>query len=104
MMEDWNLFLKAMEAKATQHKKEQEKHIQQVTQQDATFITIVHEQQKKIEELMITSKNIINKMTGTPQHPDNNDTQLGDELTRQRKKKKWCNNCKSQVYHNNDKC
>ena len=103
MMTDWDLYLEAMDAKATQGRKEQEEHIQHVTQQNATLITMVQEQQKNIEELMITSKNLI-KMTATPRNPDNNGIKSGDEPTRQGKKKMLCSNCKSWVYHNSDKC
>ena len=66
MIADWSLYLKAMEGKVTQGKKEQEEHIQQVTQKNATLIRMIQEQQKKIEELMTMSKNLINKMTGEP--------------------------------------
>ena len=55
-----DLYFEAMEVKVTQDK------IQQVTQQNAKLMTLVHEQQKKIEELMNTSKNLIKKMTGSP--------------------------------------
>ena len=57
---------------------------------------------EKIEELT-TSKNLVNKMTGEPQNPDNNGNKLGEKPTRKGKKKKWCNNCKSWVYHSSDK-
>ena len=49
MTADWNLYLEALEAELTQDKKEQEEHIQQVIQQNATLITMVQEQQKKLE-------------------------------------------------------
>ena len=43
-------------------------------------------------------------MTETPQNPDSNGNKLGGKLTRQGKKKKWCNYCKRWVYNNSDKC
>ena len=104
MTANWNLYLKVMEAKATQDKKEQEEHIQEVAQQNATLITVVQEQQKKIEELMTTHKNLLNKMTWTPQNPDSNGTKSKGKPTREGNKMKMCSNCKSWVCHNSDKC
>ena len=50
-----------------QDKNEQEEYIQQVTQQNTTLITMIQEQQKKIEGLTTTSKNLINNVTAVPQ-------------------------------------
>ena len=72
-----------MEAKGTQGRKEQKKHVQQVTQQNA----IIQEQQKKIEELMTTSKSLITKMIGTLQTHENNSYKIGGTMSRQRKKR-----------------
>ena len=55
VMNEWHLYIKAIEPKAMQDKKGQEEHIQQVTQENATLINIIHEQQNKIEEMMVTS-------------------------------------------------
>ena len=47
----------------TNTQKQHNEHIQQVTEQKATFLSLVKEQQKKIEELMKQSKNLIDAMT-----------------------------------------
>ena len=57
-------------------------------------------QQKKIEELTTMSKNLIDKMTGAPQHM--NGSKTGNKLHKQGGGK-WCNHYKSWVYHNSDK-
>ena len=44
------------------------------------------------------SKSLINKMTGAAQNTDMNGSKMGTNGT------KWCNQCKSWVYHNSDKC
>ena len=70
MITTWNLYLEEMEAKAPQDEKEQEKHIKLVSQQNATLITMIQDQQKKTKELM--TKNLINKVTRAPQSSDRN--------------------------------
>ena len=60
----WVVLLLQSEAQATKDKKELGEHIQQVTQHNATFMNMIHWQQKEIEELMTTSKSFIIKMTG----------------------------------------
>ena len=102
--DEWHLYLKVMEAKVTQNRKEQKEHVQKVTQQNAMLITMIYKQQKKIEKQMTASKSLMTKMTVTPQSKENNDNKTRDTMTRQGKKKKLCNNCKSWVYHNSDKC
>lgn len=82
MIADWNFYLKAMKAKVTQDKKEQEEHIQQVTQQNTTLFAMVQEQQKKIEQLMSTSKILI-KYDRNTTNLDYNGTNLGDKPTKQ---------------------
>ena len=41
MVNAWNMYLEAMKAWATQEQKEQQEHIQQVTNQNATLVTMV---------------------------------------------------------------
>ena len=43
-------------------------------------------------------------MVGTLQMQETNDNKVGGTTTKQEKKKKFCSNCKSWVYHNSDKC
>ena len=43
-------------------------------------------------------------MTRAQQDLDKDGNKLEVKPTRQGKKKKWCNHCKSWVYHNSDKC
>ena len=50
------------------------------------LITMVQEKQKKIEELMTTRKNLINKMTGAPQNTESNGYKTWEKPNRQRKK------------------
>ena len=45
---EWYMYLNPMVAKATQERKEHQEHIHQVTNQNATLVTIAKEQQKKI--------------------------------------------------------
>ena len=101
--QEWSMYLKAMEVKAKQQRKEQHEHIQQITNQNAMLVTMVQEQQKKIEELMSTSKTLLDKMTGAGSK-DNQCNERNDGNGPQDKKKKWCKNCKSTVYHNSDAC
>ena len=61
MAKELNVNLDTMEAKATLEKKEQQEHIQQVTNHNATLVTMVQEKQRKIEKLMTTSKNLFEK-------------------------------------------
>ena len=46
---------------------------------------MVQEQQKKIEEVMTTSKNLINNMTAVPQNPESNGDKTGEKPNRQKK-------------------
>ena len=62
MAKEWNIYLNITEAKATKEQKEQQEHIQQVTNQNATLVTMIQEPQKKLKELMTTSKNLLEKM------------------------------------------
>ena len=73
-------------ANATEDKKEQEEHIQHVTQQNATLINMIHEQQKKVDDLMTTSKVLISKMRNTADSGEQWQ-QNGDTMTKQGKKK-----------------
>ena len=43
---DFNTYLNAIETKSTQENKEHNEHIQQVTEQNATLLALVQEQQK----------------------------------------------------------
>ena len=95
------MYLKAMEANAEQEIKEQQEHIHQVISQNALLVTMVQEQQKKIEELMSTSKTLLDKMTGAGSK-DNKSNKRKDGNRRQGKKKTWCNNCKSMAYYSSD--
>ena len=97
------MYLKAIKAKAEQERKEQQEHIQQVTHQNAMLVTMVQEQQKKIEELMSTSKTLLDKMTRV-ESKDNQSIKRNDWTGCQGKKKEWYKKCKSLVYHNSDAC
>ena len=48
---------------------------------------MVQEQQKKIEELMNMSKNLIDTITSVPQNTDTNRSKRGDKLHKQGKKR-----------------
>ena len=76
--------------------KEQQEHIQLLTNQNAALVTMVQEQQRKIEELMMTSKNLFEKMTSTNNKEQSRGKQ-NNRNGRQGNKKKWCDNCKSWI-------
>ena len=106
-MDEWHLYLEAMEAKATKDRKEQEENVQQVTQQNATLINMIQQQQKTIGELITTSKSLMNKMAGTLQNQESNCNKMGDTTIRQGKKKKlysWVyqNVTQSRIKHKKD--
>ena len=92
MTDEWHLYLKAMEAKVTQGMKEQEEHIQQVTQQNTMMI---HEQQKKIEELMTTSKSLISKLTRTTQIQESNGNKMGTQQQNKERKRSCATTAKA---------
>ena len=75
-----------------------------MTQQNAILVIMVQEQQKTIKELMTTSKNQIEMITGATNNEDIIGSKPGDKLLKQGKKKRWCNTCKSWEYQNRDKC
>ena len=56
------MYLKAMEAKVEQEKKEQQEHIQKVASQNAMLAIMAQEQHKKFEELKSNSKTLLDKM------------------------------------------
>ena len=64
------MYLGIMDAKTTQDKKERIKHIQQVTEQNATLLSLEQEKQKMIEELMMQSKILIKAMTNKNQQKE----------------------------------
>ena len=99
----WQVYIKALEAKATQDKKEQEEHVQQVTQQN-TLIQMIQDQQRKIEELMATSNTLIHQIKGSNVTHEGKGKTEGETSTKEGKKKKLCINCKNWVYHNSNKC
>ena len=68
-------------------RKKQAEHVQQVTQQNVTLITMVQEQQQEIEELMTPSKTLMTKMMGTLQTHESNGTKAGDKKQDMERKK-----------------
>ena len=68
-------------------RKKQAEHVQQVTQQNVTLITMVQEQQQEIEELMTPSNTLMTKMMGTLQTHESNGTKAGDKKQDMERKK-----------------
>ena len=60
---DLQRYLAAMETKTEQYTKEHNKNIEQVTDQNATLLSLVQEHQKKIEDLILQSKILMEAMT-----------------------------------------
>ena len=56
------LYLFAMEAKAHQDAKECTEYIKQVTDQHNSLLTLVQEQQKRIDDLLLQSKTLMEAM------------------------------------------
>ena len=46
--EEWKMFINNMEVNAEQEQKEQQEHIQQVTNQNSMLVNMVQEQQKRL--------------------------------------------------------
>ena len=84
---EWQVYIEALEVKATQDKKEQEEHIKQVTQQNTTLIQMIQDQQKKIEELMATSNTLIHQMKGSTLTQESNGKKEEEAGTKQGKEK-----------------
>ena len=76
--------------KAEQEQKEQQEHIQQVTNQNVTLINMAQEPQKKLEELMSASNTLLDKMIGA----DSKDNQSKKRKTKMGAKEKRRNGAK----------
>ena len=82
-----------MDIKAAWDKKEQDKHTQQVTQQNATLLTLVQEQ-PKIDKLMMQSKSLIDAMTKEKTTTGALGNTTKERAQKNEKQKHWCKNCK----------
>ena len=57
-----HMYLVAMEAKMEQDPKEHDEHIKQFTEQNVILLELVQEQQKKIEDILMQSKTLMEAM------------------------------------------
>ena len=78
------MYLDAIEMKALQEPKERDEHIKQVTKQNTKLMTLVQDQQKKIEEFLQQSKELMDAMSKGNQEPRHS----GGALRRNRETKK----------------
>ena len=79
---------------------EREEQIQQVTKQNTKLMTLVQDQQKKFEEIMKHSEELMEAMTEKNQERKAN----GGPTRRTRDKKRWCSHCKEMETHSSHNC
>ena len=68
------MHLASIEAKTEQDTTDQDEHIKQIMEQNASVLALVQEQKKNIEDLLIQSKSLIEaivKEKATPVQPNN---------------------------------
>ena len=87
--------------KAMQETEERDEQIHQVTKQNTKLMALVQDQQKKIEELMKQSKELMNATTKGNEEPK----QSGGAPRRNKDSEKgWCSDCKEMGTHSSQNC